>query len=103
MAERPRATRRTRPASGEEPPDDGDGGRADERRHRERLDDPQDHVLERVDVVDQAGDQVASAEEWQAGRGDRLEPLVDPHAQVGQRAQRGVVADEPLAVAEEAT
>ena len=87
----------------EEPPEGGDGGGADEHRHGEGLDHPQHHVLEGVDVVDDARHQVATPEAGQAGRSQGLESLEDPHAQVGQGAQGRVVTDETLAVAQETT
>ena len=77
---------------------------SDAHHHRdgERGDDPDDQVLQRVDVLDDAGQQVAPPEGGQPGRGQPLEPLVDPHPEVGQQPEGGVVADQPLLVAEEA-
>ena len=85
----------------EEPPQGRHRASADERRHQERLQYPQHHVLQRVHVVDEARHEVAPAEDREAGGGHRFEPFEDTHAEVGQHAQRGVVAPQPLAVAEE--
>ncbi len=87
---------------GQEPPQRGHRRAAYQHRHGERLDDPQHDVLQRVDVVDDAGHEVAAAESGEPRRRQCLEPRVDAHAEVGQHAQRGVVADQPLAVAQEA-
>ncbi len=103
VAETTSATSSTRPAWGRNhhsaatvapAHQDGDG---------EGLDHSQHDVLERVDVVDDARHEVTTAEGGQPGRRQRLEPRVHADAEVGQHAQGGVVADQPLAVAQEAT
>ena len=86
----------------EEPPQDGHGGHAHERGDGEGLDHPQHHVLQRVHVVDHPSHEVAAPEQREPGRRHRFEAFVDADAQVGQHAQRRIVADQPLAVAKEA-
>ena len=46
----------------------------------EGLDHPEHDVLQGVDVVDDAGHEVAAPEAGQAGRGEGFEALVDAHA-----------------------
>ena len=57
-------------------------------------------VLQGVHVVDGPGEQVPAAPARQCGRHARGEAVVEPHAPVRQRTQGGVVADQPLGVAE---
>ena len=97
----PRA--RTSPAAGQHPPHDARRSTAPTSDgHGEGRDDPEHQVLERVDVVDHPGHQVAAAERGQAGRRQPLEALVDADPQVGEQPERRIVTDQPLAVAEEA-
>jgi len=58
-------------------------------------------VLESVHVVDEPGEEIAAAKRWETGRCQGLEARVDPHPEVGQEAERGLVPDEALPVAEE--
>ena len=64
---------------------------------------PEHHVLQRVHVIDEARHEVTSAEGGEARGSNRLEPLEHADAQVGEHAQRGIVADQSLAVAEKAS
>ena len=83
--------------------DEADGRRADRTgAHRDghRQEGAQVQVLERIDIVDGAGQEVAAAPSGQGGRNARGEAVVQPHAPAGQRAQRGIVADQSLFVAE---
>ena len=81
-----------------------DGGRqADDTGDPPRRQHAEPDVLQRVDVSDDSSEQVAAVEAVQPGRCEPLEPLVDAHSQLGQRPERGVVPDETLAVAEQAT
>ncbi len=48
-------------------------------------------VLQRVDVADEAGEQVALAPVVELGRRQPLEPLVDMDARAGERPQGDVV------------
>ncbi len=79
---------------------DRDGGHHDRRGHRDQH--PQHEVLHRLDVGDHAAEQVGAAVRGQAGRRQRHQRVVDPAAQRRQRPQRGVVAGQPLGVAEDA-
>ena len=89
------------PGLRQEPPEGGHCDRADQRGRHEGLDHPEHDVLQGVDVIDDAGHEVAAAEAGQAGWREGLEAVVDAHTQVGQGAQGGVVTDEPFSVAEE--
>ncbi len=84
---------------GQHPPLEHDGRRPDDQRDRERGHDPDEQVLQRVDIADQACQQIATAEGGQAQRCQELEAFVHAHPRVRQHAQRRVVADDPLAVA----
>ncbi len=64
------------------------GQQTHDHRDRERGQHPQQQILDRVDVADQAGQQLAAAECAQAGRRERLDALVDPHPQPCQDARR---------------
>ena len=93
---------------------DGDGGRRqhdperDCRRHTHdpgdapRRQDAEPDVLQGIDVLDHAVEQVAAVEGVQPGRGDALEPLVHGDTEVSEGTERSVVTDEALAVAEQA-
>ncbi len=85
---------------GEDEPD-GDG--ADHRGapgdgHRQQG--AQVQVLQRVDVVDGARQQVAAAPSRQGGGHPGGQAVVEPDAPAGERAQRGIVADQALGVAQ---
>ena len=69
---------------------------------RERRQDPQEQVLQGVDVATRRESSSPSAEGGQAGGARRSRLLVHLHAQIGERQKRGVVADQPLAIAEQA-
>ena len=84
------------------PPHEDDGQHAHDHSDAERGDDPDDQILQRVDVLDHASQQVASAEHGQAGGGQPLESVVDRHPQVGEQSEGGVVAHQSLLVSEEA-
>ena len=94
--------RQHQPRRGQEGPDQPDRGRPHQDGDGEGWDDPEDQVLQRVHVGDQPGQQVAAAERRESGRGQALEVLVDADPLDGQHAERSVVADQTLAVAEEA-
>ena len=82
--------------------DDGrrdDAGRADHERDERRPEPAQVEALERVDVGDQPGQEVAAPVRVELGRRERLDPLVDGRADPAERAQREVVRREPLEVA----
>ena len=57
-------------------------------------------VLEVVDVIDGPGEEVAAAPAGERGRHARREAVVEPHAPARECAQRGVVADQALGVAQ---
>ncbi len=76
--------------------------RTDDARDAPRRQDAEADVLQGVDVLHHAIEQVAAVERAEARRGDALEPLVHGDAQVGESTERSVVTDEPLAVAEQA-
>ena len=67
---------------------------------RDRQQRAQVEVLQGVDVVDGAGQQVAAAPPGQRGGHPGGEAVVEPHPPARQRAQRGVVADEAFGVAQ---
>lgn len=70
----------------EQDPHHGHGPRSDQRGDGERLDDPEHHVLERVDVVDDPRHEVAPAEERQPGRRHPFELLVDADPKIAEDA-----------------
>ena len=74
----------------------------DHHRGTERGDDPDDQVLLGVDIPDDPGQEVAPPERRQAGGRKPLEALVDLHSEISEQPEGGIVADQPLAVAEEA-
>ena len=76
----------------------GEGGHED--RHDGRDDDPDVEVLERLDVGDDPGQQVAAPTGRQAGRGERLDRGEEPDPQVGQDRERRAMGHVPLEVAE---
>ncbi len=65
-----------------------------------RRDDAHEQVLERVDVGDEAAQQLARPRPRQAARDERLEPAEEVDADAREEAERRVVGDEPLEVAE---
>ena len=69
-------------------------------RHDGRHDDPDVEVLERLDVGDDPGQQVATPPVGQAGGRQRLDRGEEPDAQVGQDLERRAVGDVALEVAE---
>ncbi|MFC7658199.1 hypothetical protein ACFQV8_19850 [Pseudonocardia benzenivorans] len=76
------------------------GAGAGQQRRQRRRQATDEQVLGRVGVAHQPGDEVGGPEP-----ADRLgagESLVDPHPDVGEGPQRGVVGDQPLQVAGEA-
>ena len=76
----------------------GEGGHED--RHDGRDDDPDVEVLERLDVGDDPGQQVAAPTGRQACRGERLDRGEEPDPQVGQDRERRAMGHVPLEVAE---
>ena len=64
------------------------------------IDDPDVEVLERLDVGDDPGEQVAAPARRQPGRGERLDRGEEPDPQVGQDRERRAVGHVPLEVAE---
>ena len=84
------------------PPHDRHRQQPDHHRSAERGDDPDDQVLLGVDIPDDPGQEVAAPERRQAGGRQPLEALVDLHPEVSEQPEGGVVADQPLPVAEEA-
>ncbi len=85
-----------REQGGDQPHRDGGRGRGD----RDRLQEAQRQVLHRVDVADQPGQQVPPAEGRETGRRQRLQVPVDVHPDPSEAAERDVVGDQPLEVAE---
>ena len=81
-------------ADGDDPDDAGAHGDG----HRQQG--AQIEVLQGVDVVDGAGQEVAAAPPGEGGRHAGGEAVVEPHPPPGQRAQGGVVAHQPLLVAQ---
>ena len=69
----------------------------------QRVEAAQVEVLERVDVGDQAGEQVAPPIPLELGRRQRLDPLVGADPNARERAEGEVVRDEPLEVAGQRT
>jgi len=69
--------------------------------HQRRGQDAHVEVLQGVHVGYDAAEQVAGTVGLQPGGGQRLQRGVEPDAQVGQQAERGAVADQPLQVAED--
>ena len=88
-----------RPGCRQQHPLERDRADSHDDRDRERSDDPDEQVLDRIDVVDEPRHQVAAAKRGQAARRQRLQRCVDAHPQVGERAQRRVMPDQPLSVA----
>ena len=81
------------PRTGQEVP--RKGHRRDD--HEERAPERRDHfdhqILQGVNVLNQAGEQIAAPERRQPGGSERLEPFINPDPQIGQGAEGGVVAD----------
>ncbi len=65
-----------------------------------RRDHAEMQVLQRVDVADEAGEQVAVAPVVELGRREPLEPLVDMDARAGEPPQSHVVRGQALQVAQ---
>ena len=104
---------RDRDAAGEQAAGEHDGGGGQERggdadrdggapgRDQRRDQHARMEVLQRVDVGDGAREQVAVGIGLEPRRRQRLDPLVHARAHVRERAQRDVVARQPLEVAGE--
>jgi hypothetical protein len=75
--------------------------RGETRNRRQHCAQPQ--VGHRLDVGHDAPEQVAAAERRQPGRRQALERAVRGDPRIGEQAQRGVVTDEPLGVAQHGT
>ena len=86
---------------GQERGGDADGDGRAPGGHERRDQHARMEVLQRVDVGDGAREQVAVGIGLEPRRRQRLDPLVHPRAHVRERAQRDVVAREPLQVADE--
>src|SRR5262249_11365604 len=54
-----------------------------------------------VDVVDETREEIAASERGQPGRREAFELAIRARAHIGELAERGVVADEPLEIAED--
>ena len=85
------------------PPQQDDSRDADDQGDAERGNHPEDQVLHGVDVLDHTGQEVTTPERRQSGRRQPFELLVDPHSQVGEEPEGGIVADQALLVAQEPT
>ena len=72
------AIRRISPAAGRIHQTSHTVADADEQRDHERWDHPQQQVLQRIDVVNEARQQISAAEGRQPGGRERLESLVRP-------------------------
>ena len=81
------------------PDADRSGGERDERRPEPAEIEP----LQRVDVSDHPGHEVAAAESLQAGRRERFDARVEAGANLSERAQREIVRPETVGVAGERT
>ena len=79
--------------------DESEGG--DGRRHDDGRECPQVDVLQLLDVLDDAGEEVAAAVIQQAGGGEGFEAAVEPGPQVGEQPEGDVVGDQPFQVAED--
>ena len=79
----PAGARISRQATTEPAPTSGSGER--------RGDTADEQVLGRVDVGDQPGEQVTRGERGQPGRGEPLQPPVDPDPDAGKDPECGVV------------
>ena len=90
------------PGGGQDDQAGGRGPRADQEGGQRRRHPADEQVLGGVHVRDQPGQQVTGAEFAQPGRGQPLQPLVDPDLHVGEHPERRVVRGEPLGVAEHA-
>jgi hypothetical protein len=81
---------------------DGDGGCAGQRGDCIRQPDSQPAVGERVDVTDQAADQVAGAKGDRTGGREAFQSIVGGHPEPAEDAQGRVMAGQPLGVPEDA-
>ena len=95
--------RQDQPGGREHPPQHRHGRRPGQQGREERWQDPDDQLLQRVDVLDDRGQQVTIPELGQPGRRQLLEVPVDPHPDVGEEPERRIVTGEAFAVAEEAS
>ena len=98
---RSRATARTIPAAGSIHHRRTTVSPSDQGGDAEGRDDPDDQILEGVDVLHDAGQQVAPPERRQTGGGQPLQPLVHLDPEVGQQPEGRVVTDQTLLVPEE--
>ena len=89
------------PRRGQDPPYERDDQCADDEHDGKRGDNSEQKILKRVDVVHDAGEQIAAAERREAGWGQRFEPSVGVHPQIGEGAECGVVTGQPPPVAEQ--
>ena len=78
---------------------DADGHHAGHDGNDERAEPAQIEALERIDVADHATHEVAPAVLTQAGGRERLDPLVETHADARKDTEREVVGGEALEVA----
>ena len=81
---------------------DGDGQRAGEQRDDGWAEAPEVETPQRVDVRDEATEEVARSDGGKPGGNERLEPDEQSNAQRRERTERGVVGDQPLEIAEDA-
>ena len=65
--------------------------------------DPQNQILQGIDVLNHPGQEVTAPERRQAGGCQTLESLVDLHPQVRQQPEGGIVANQALLVSKEST
>ena len=90
------------PGGRQHPPHQDHRQRSHQRGDGEGGDHPDDQILKRVDVLDDAGQQITPPEGGQAGGSQPLEPLVHLHPQVGEQPECGVMTDQSLLIPEEA-
>ena len=84
----------------DEPDDHGEC--AGEERDDRRAEAPEVETPQRVDVGDEAAEEVACADGGKPGRNQRLEPDEQSNAERRKRAKRGIVGDQPLEIAQHA-
>ena len=85
---------------GEQGPGDGPGPEDGEAGHRHGQQGPQQRLLDLLEVLGEAGEQVAGALLLEARRGEALHGGEGPGAQAGHQVEGGVVAGEALQVAQ---
>ena len=79
----------------------GDGDSCHRDRSGRRPDAPQVEALKRVDVADHSADEISATEALELRGRERLDALVEPGADVAERAQCQIVRDEAVEVAGE--